>query len=63
MIKCDLGIKEDHNKRLVYWEDIAPPLTGGDRKVIMYVAGITLISCLPTEILSTEKNNCKITES
>lgn len=56
MIKCDLGIKEAHYKRLAYGIATA----GGDRKASMYVAGTTLKICLQTEILSTDKNNCKI---
>lgn len=56
MIKCDLGIKEAHNERLAYGTATA----GGDRNVSMYMAGRTLMICLQTEILSTDKSNCKI---
>lgn len=56
MIKCDLGIKETHNKRLAYETARA----GGDRKANMDVAGRTLKMSLQTEILSTDKNNCKV---
>ena len=56
MTKCDLGITEAHNKSLAYGTATA----GGDRKTNMSVAGRTLKICLQTEILSTDKNNCKI---
>lgn len=56
MIKCDLGIKEAHNKRLAYGAATA----GGDRKASMCLAGRTLKICLQTELLRTDKKNCKI---